>query len=135
MIFLEQKTGLEPATFSLENWRSNHWVTSASSNFQTKLVGHTKIFMIYFLILQETSLLNRSCDSQSWTFYKKTCFLNSCGSQSRTEYFLLMRQTWFIDIQFHSTAMFCCWSWSRTNYFLLMRQAWFINIQFHSSTM
>lgn len=48
--FLERKTGVEPATFSLEGWRSTNWATSAYNglvrdafNSTTKKSGESRI--------------------------------------------------------------------------------------------
>ena len=51
VIFLERKTGVEPATFSLEGWRSTNWATSAICVYKLLLVNGVQIYKI-FLNLQ-----------------------------------------------------------------------------------
>ena len=49
--FFERKTGVEPATFSLEGWRSTNWATSAICVYKLLLVNGVQIYKI-FLNLQ-----------------------------------------------------------------------------------
>lgn len=51
VIFIERKTGVEPATFSLEGWRSTNWATSAICVYKLLLVNGVQIYKI-FLNLQ-----------------------------------------------------------------------------------